>query len=252
MEPGIFKHLLDKITSECKCRKIELYNWTEPFLHPELDKFVYTIKSKKIQCLLSSNLSFRNPSRLESVLMHSPGLIVSVSGFDQKTHERYHRGSNLEQVKSNLKLITEFREKRKIPLHIELHCLQFIDNQNDQLLWKKYCNDNGFIFCPTPACCSEVTTPETAKRLLCPPEFYLDSNGETRVRKYLSQYPKFEPCPMHNNIPIDAHGDVYLCCIYWKHNEYRIGNYFDASLESIQLKRLLHPECLHCTVFRKS
>lgn len=252
MELGIFRHLLDKITDDCKCRKIELLNWTEPFLHPELDKFVYSVRAKKIQCILSSNLSFRNPSRLESVLMHSPGLIVSVSGFEQKTHERYHKGSNLEQVKSNLELIAELREKRNLPLHVEIHCLQFTDNQSDQLLWGKYCNDNDFIFKAKPAFCSEVTTPESGKRLLYQPEFYLDSNGETKVRQYFSQDPNFEPCPLHNNIPIDARCDVYLCCVYWNHEQYKIDNYFDASLKSIQLKRLSHPECLHCTVFRKS
>jgi len=36
MDLGLFNRLLDKISSECECKYISLYNWTEPFLHPEL------------------------------------------------------------------------------------------------------------------------------------------------------------------------------------------------------------------------
>lgn len=251
MDLGTFKRVLDKITSECRCKKIELLNWTEPFLHPELDQFVYATRIKNIACILSTNLSFRNPSRLESVLRHRPGLIVSVSGFDQKTQERYHVGSNLEVIKSNLEFIAELRQKWNLPLHVEIHCLQFIDNQIDQLLWKKFCDDHGFIFQAKPAFCSEVTTPETAKRLIYQPEFYQDSNGETKVRKVFSKNPRFESCPLRNTIPINARCDVYLCCIYWNHDKYRIGNFFDTSLEDIQQKRLSHQECLYCVTFLK-
>jgi len=133
MELDVFKRLLDKITSECRCRKIELFNWSEPFLHPELDQFVKVVKSKKIECVLSSNLSFNNPARLEAVLMHSPSLIVSVSGFTQAMHERYHKGSNLETVKGNLKFIADLKKARRLSLHVRIHCLQFVDNKYDQL-----------------------------------------------------------------------------------------------------------------------
>jgi len=68
---------------------------------------------------------------------------------------------------------------------------------------------------------------------------------------YFSENPSFEACPLHNTIPINVHGDVYLCCIYWNREKYKIANYFDASLISIQEKRLLHRNCSHCTVFRK-
>jgi MoaA/NifB/PqqE/SkfB family radical SAM enzyme len=247
----VFNRLLEKITSEGKCEKVDLYNWSEPFLHPQLDKFVNAVKSKNIGCGLSSNLSFKNPSRLESVLMHAPALIVSVSGFTQAAQERYHKGSNLENVKSNLKFITNLKEKRHISPHVEIHCLQFIDNQEDQLLWKKFCDDNGFIYQSKPAYCSEVTTPETAARLLYKPGFYRDANGETKIHMNFSEAPSFEACPLHNTIPINAHGDVYLCCIYWNREAYKIGNYFETSLVSIQESRLLHRDCSHCTVFRK-
>lgn len=250
MELDVFKRLLDKITSECRCRQIDLFNWSEPFLHPELDQFVNVVKSMNIKCGLSSNLSFNNPARLEAVLMHSPSLIVSVSGFTQAVHERYHRGSNLETVKGNLKFIANLRETRRLSLHVRIHCLQFVDNKDDQLLWKQFCDDYGFVYQGTPAYCSEVSTPETAKRLLIQPGFYRDSDGKEKIEMYFSETPSFESCPLHNTIPINVHGDVYLCCIYWNREKYKIANYFDASLISIQEKRLVHRHCSHCMVSR--
>lgn len=247
----VFKRLLEKITSECKCQKVDLYNWSEPFLHPELDKFVAVVKNKNIVCGLSSNLSFNSPARLEAVLMHSPSLIVSVSGFTQEVHERYHKGSNLENVKNNLKFIANLKEKHHLPLSVRIHCLQFADNQEDQLLWEQYCGDYGFIYHGAPAYCSEVTTPETAARLLYRPGFDRDANGGTKVRVDFSKTPILEACPLYNTIPINAHGNVYLCCIYWNRDAYKIGNYFDTSLHYVQERRLLHRDCSHCIVFRK-
>ncbi len=247
-----FKRLLDKLTTECECKQIELLNWTEPFLHPELDKFVSEVKGRKIGCVLSSNLSFRNPSRLESVLMNSPALIVSVSGFTQKSQERYHRGSRIEYIKSNLKLIEDLKKKQKLLFRVEIHCLQFIDNEEDQLLWKTFCDDHGFIYVGKPATFTAGATPETVKRLIFKPTFVQDSEGETRVQRHFSKGPLFEFCRLHNRIPINAYCDVYLCCIYWNGETYKIANYFNTSLHDIQIRRFSHGECLHCVALRKS
>src|SRR5512143_4116551 len=50
MKLEVFERLLDKIVSECECQTIQLYNWTEPFLHPELDKFVAAVMRRGIGC----------------------------------------------------------------------------------------------------------------------------------------------------------------------------------------------------------
>jgi MoaA/NifB/PqqE/SkfB family radical SAM enzyme len=246
-----FERLLDKISSECDCQEINLFNWTEPFLHPELDQFVLAVKNKNVACGLSSNLSFNNPARLEAVLINSPSLAVSVSGFTQDVHQRYHQGSNVETVKSNLKFIANLRETQRLSLDVSIHCLQFIDNQEDQALWEKFCREYGFKFYAKAAHASEVTTPETIKRLINPPGFDLDAKGEMKIQMNFSETPSFEACPLHHSIPINAKGDVYLCCIYWNRKEYKIGNYFDTSLKNLQKKRLLHRDCSHCSVFRK-
>ncbi|MGC2423988.1 MAG: radical SAM protein [Nitrospirota bacterium] len=242
----VLERLLDKITSECECKDIGLYNWTEPFLNPELDKCVAAIMSRGIGCLLSSNLSLNKPAMLEAVLSQKPTLVVSVSGFEQKTHELYHKGSDVSRVKESLKYIAGFREKQNLELHVEVHCLQFVDNQQDQMMWEHFCKEHGFIFVAKPAHGCEVSTPETAERLIVKPRFEEMPDGQVKVKNNLSDKPVLNPCFLHNAIPLNCDCDVYLCCIYGNTARRRIGNFFDLPLKEIQRLRLSHRECAYC------
>lgn len=250
MELETFKRILDKITSECRCETVELYNWTEPFLHPELDKFVGEVKSRKIGCVLSSNMSLDRPELLESVMARSPALIVSVSGFEQETHELYHKGSRVERVKANLKAIAAIKEKHGIRSRVEVHCLQFVDNLKDQEMWKLFCDDHGFIFVAKPAGGLGVLTRDNIKRLINVPEFEELPDGSLRAVKRYAKEPLFDHCRLHNQVPLDSRGDVYLCCIYWNDKESRVCGYLDYSLEYIQRKRLSRFNCAHCKGMR--
>lgn len=246
MRLDVFERLLDKMVAECDCQKIELFNWSEPFLHPELSKFVSLTLDKNIMCILSTNLSFSDASILESVLPYPLGMIVSVSGFDQEMQERYHKGSNVEYVKRNLQFIARAKQISNLPVYVEMHFLQFRDNQKDQILWEKFCNELGVAFCATPGYATEVTTPETARRLIHQPGFYKDADGKLKIWQNLSTAPILKSCPQHNGVPIDVRGDVYLCRAYWNRDEYRIGNYLNMTLQDIQLKRLQHKDCAYC------
>jgi hypothetical protein len=251
MSLDVFELLLNKITAECTCNDIELHNWTEPFLNPQLDKFVTAAGKKGIGCTMSSNLSFNNPGLLEAVLIQNPALIVSVSGFEQKTHELYHKGSNVERVKENLRFIVALREKHNLKFHVEVHCLQFVDNENDQLMWGQFCKEHDFIFVARPAYGGDVATPETSERLITKPGFEELPDGQFRVKRNFSKTPVQKPCSQHNTIPLACNGDVYLCCIYWNTDERKIGNIFDTSIKEIQRKRFSHHDCAYCDVLRK-
>ena len=247
-----FTQLLNDIMLKTQCQKIELYNWSEPFLHTELDQLLHVVKGHQLECILSSNLSFQNDVLLESVLLYSPTLLVSVSGFTQESHERYHQGSHIEQIKRNLQYIAEFKKTNKAQhtLTVEIRCLEFVDNQQDQKLWKEYCHQHGFIYRSLLAYASEVTTIQTAKRLIFPPEFE-EHQGTMIITRHFSRTPILTECPLHNTIPVNAFHDVYLCCIYWNREEYKIGNIFEMTIADIQRKRLSHHDCSHCTAFRK-
>lgn len=90
-----------------------LYNWGEPFLHPEIDSIVKAFHDRNVFTVISSNFSFRNNKALESVcdagLDH---LIVSLSGASQLVHERYHRSANLDQALANLRRLSQYKREQ--------------------------------------------------------------------------------------------------------------------------------------------
>lgn len=246
-----FDRLLSRVTSEVKVNAIEPFNWTEPFLHPQLDQFIGLMKKYKIGCVLSTNMSFRKPQLLENVLRHSPAILVSVSGFTQETQSIYHRASNINYIKANLEFISDFRKANNLKFKVEVHCLQFIDNQQDQLQWEKYCNDHDFIYFGKPANSFGLITEETVARLITKPEIEVLSDGTVQPKKYYLEKPSYEFCRFHNRLTVDALGDVYLCCIYWNTEKYKVGNIFELSLKDIQRNRMQHYDCLYCIGHRE-
>jgi organic radical activating enzyme len=110
-----------------------LYNWGEPFLHPEIASIVKAFHDRNIFTAISSNFSFRNNKALESVcdagLDH---LIVSLSGASQLVHERYHRLANLDQVFTNLRHVSRYKraQGRRRPV-VECKYLLFKHNLHE-------------------------------------------------------------------------------------------------------------------------
>ena len=75
----IFKQILEKIKREGNYSNIQLYNWSEPFLNPELPDLIKLINECGLTCDLSSNLSLRNIPNLEKILLASPHTIGNIS-----------------------------------------------------------------------------------------------------------------------------------------------------------------------------
>ena len=160
-------------------------------------------------------------------------------------HELYHKGSDINVVKNNLQKIKKIKNNYRLKINVSVHYLQFNDNKEEETLWEDYCKENGFEFVAKQAYASEVTTPESARRLIDKSEFSNRNNRDVDFEDIEGPIVPF--CYLHNNIPIDVDGNVYLCCIYWNHEEMKIGNYLEMPLEEIQYKRLSHVKCFYCT-----
>jgi len=110
-----------------------LYNWGEPFLHPEIGSIVKSFHDRNIFTVISSNFSFRNNKALESVCDAGlDQLIISLSGASQLVHERYHRSANLDQVLANLKYMSQYKREqgRRRPV-VECKYLLFKHNLHE-------------------------------------------------------------------------------------------------------------------------
>jgi len=90
--------------------RVELYNWGEPLLHPQICEIVEYISQHRISVGLSSNLNHLD-AHLARRLVESglAQLLVSIDGATQESYGAYRRGGQLEQVLRNLQLLLDTR-----------------------------------------------------------------------------------------------------------------------------------------------
>lgn len=105
---------------------LDLFNWGEPLLNPNLEELIRIASDKKIATSISSNLSLElSDERIHQLVTSGLGqLIVSLDGTDQETYEIYRREGDFELAFNNMRRIVEV--KRKLGLSRPLVNWQFL------------------------------------------------------------------------------------------------------------------------------
>lgn len=112
---------------------VNLFNWGEPLVHPEIAEVVRRIHDRGIFTQISSNLSIsRQSALLEAARAGLDYLMVSTSGATQRVYERYHRHGRLSVQSDNLRAVIEFRRRHRLknPI-VELKYLMFRHNAHE-------------------------------------------------------------------------------------------------------------------------
>ena len=94
--------------------KIELSNWGEIFLNPQLGRIIKYAYERKISLTADNgvNLNSATDSVLESLVKYQfKSLTVSLDGASSRTYQFYRRGGNFNRVLQNIKKINSFKEK---------------------------------------------------------------------------------------------------------------------------------------------
>jgi MoaA/NifB/PqqE/SkfB family radical SAM enzyme len=105
-----YKGLVDQIAPYAY--SVELYNWGEPFLHPDIFDIIHYASERKIIVKLSSNLNrFDREMAAKTVASGLDWIVVSVDGATQETYEKYRRGGNLESVFDNVRFLVEAKRE---------------------------------------------------------------------------------------------------------------------------------------------
>ena len=91
---------------------VELYNWGEPFLHPQIFEIIQYVTSRRIGVRISSNLNrFNQEMARKTVASGLDQLIVSVDGTTQEVYEKYRKGGKLDRVLDNLRLLVQAKRE---------------------------------------------------------------------------------------------------------------------------------------------
>lgn len=235
MPLAIFRKIIAKIEEHPGV--VALFNWTEPFLHDEIDIFVSEICSKRLRSVISTNLSMKNIPTLEATL--NAGLnkiIVSVSGFTPATHKINHFASNIDTVKRHLQRMSQEIRNNSLNTIAEVHYLKFKHNLHEIADFKKFAEDIGFTFIVKEG---RETAGNYQKAQTVSPDDLLDTSL------------RISPCGhIFKSMAIDHAGDAYLCCNMPTSPYFRIGSFVNMDFSVMQLARFTHPACSRCGMKR--
>ncbi len=109
-----FQKIIDQIVPYAL--SIELYNWGEPYLHPQIFDMIHYASSRKIAVGISSNMNHFNREMARKTVQSGLDTIsISVDGYTQESYSKYRRGGNLAKVIENIKLLVDEKNKAKSP-----------------------------------------------------------------------------------------------------------------------------------------
>lgn len=240
MSVKTFRAILQKAVKN-GCTAVELFNWTEPFLHPELPTFVKEVRSLGLPCDISSNLSLKNiPHLIETLRSGVSSLSVSVSGFTNDVHQINHKGSNIETVKNHL--LTISKNKRALGGSVNNVTVKYItfDYNKDEIpIFEKYAKSLGLNFFSHLGYGNPHSLPD-----------HKPIEGiNISKRDILRDVNFISPCPLlFDRAALNYKGEFLLCCGVVDDEIYSVGDFLENDFNEMMLKRYLHPRCRVCAI----
>jgi MoaA/NifB/PqqE/SkfB family radical SAM enzyme len=249
---NILNHLFDiGLLPRDYTSAINLYNWGEPFLNPELNDILEVLKKKKLRAAISSNFIVKPELDKDNLSVISI-IILSLSGFTQNSYGKIH-GASLKRVLDNFEdLYQKIRNySPNTRILIAWHRYRF----NESELWEayKYFDRPGIHFHPTVAALNDLpemlsyaegVLPED-RRKQAEDDLFLDyiSQGLAYHRQRSKQYHCFD----WKSLVIDETGQLLLCCgMSNEDTDHVLGNVIEMSAEEIWQKKLSDPICKTC------
>jgi MoaA/NifB/PqqE/SkfB family radical SAM enzyme len=105
-----YKNVIDQIAPYAYV--LELYNWGEPFLHPQIFDMIRYASQHNVFVRLSSNLNHFDAAMAEKAVDSGlDALIVSVDGATEATYQKYRQRGELSRVTENVGLLVEAKRR---------------------------------------------------------------------------------------------------------------------------------------------
>lgn len=230
----VFEHVLKQIGKYLV--EIELYNWGEPLLNPDLVKMIRLARSYGIRVVSSTNLNTLSPELAEELATSGlDELLISIDGATQETYEKYRVGGNLQQVLDNLELLKSANERSNTPIRLVWRTLLFSHNEHEIPRLREMAADAGVDF--------ELVHPRTdmGREIFEDPETAIRRDGKWLPREVehigydLSRSDRRKPMACLRpwfEITLNWDGSILPCChIYDEAHAY--GHSQEETLDAI-------------------
>ena len=251
MTPATFEKVLEKILLEDPfAGSIQLYQWGEPLLNPQLPEILRIANGRGIQCAVSSNLNLTRD--LAPVIEAGPAWFrVSVSGTEQE-YERTHTGASWTRLLGNLERLAELRAALNPGMKTELYYHLYRHNQGEPLeRVRELCARLNFEFHPVWAYL--ISLDDVLE--------HLEGKGLSREAEEASQLLALDlesgmalaraeadkECLVERCIHINWNLTVSHCMMFFYPEEnVAVPNFLEAPLEEIQRARRACRLCRRC------
>lgn len=254
MAPELLGRIVDKAVAECAALEFSLYNWTEPFLHPDLPAMVRAVRSRNVRCSLSTNLNIIK--NLDAVLRENPSKIkISLSGFEQATYGVTHKKGDIERVKQNLVELAAARDRTKCSTDLVIGFHRYLGNHEEEQRMREFAAPLGIAMEPQWAYLMPLekvlayADPAASSVELQPEDHAVIDRLALRLDDALAvaRNSPHKPCQLRDRMmSLNLRGEVQLCCTVFDQQAYGLGSYLDHSLTELQELKYQHWQCAGC------
>ena len=243
MSIDMFKNILDKAQKETKIRKIQMYAFSDPCLHPDLHLFIEECTRRGIETSISTPLQTSKCDFRKVIEARPTEFRISYPGLNKMSY--FQRGAKPELfMKKFYEVVALPRYKEtKWNMLFQLYNDNYDEVKDAQLLADMY----GLhlivlpaIFIPTERMVGQRYTKEDLELIS-----HLQETPEHKIGRmdFQNTY-----CELWKQTTIGATGEVYLCCVVFD-KEFNLCNYLDTPLKEIKKIMQSHPFCSKCLDF---
>ena len=123
----------------------------EPFIYQRLDEVLRVARECNVATMISSNGVLLSQENINKIIEHDLDFLkVHVSGFTADIHRIQHRVGNVEEIKSNLRLLLKSIRARNADLLVLIDYILYKHNAHQVEQFKAFAHDLGFLFSVRP------------------------------------------------------------------------------------------------------
>jgi len=242
-----FKNAIDYLFQESLIDSnslINLYNYGEPLLHPDLCEILQILIDKKLKYAISTNAS-KFIELDPAVLKNLERFFISIPGFSQNSYNKIH-GFDFKKILENIdQWITRIGQEK---IQVQYHIYQF--NLDEIEAASAYFKQKGVHFFPYFAYFNDYQLAKSYLDHTLPPKLLDAASKELflyYVEDQISGISDSYVCPQHSILTIDEYCNILTCCVISKADpDYSIGSLFSLSQHDIEQRKTSQDICNEC------
>lgn len=240
MKAEVFRSCIERLLEKGLIHQkteIALYNYGEPFLHPQFSEIISILEEFGQPYSLSTNASVLPDEQLFQKMSRLQTMQFSVCGCSQESYDRVHKLS-YQTTRNNIVHMTELLHK----YHPEAECILKLQmyrfNEHEYPEAIAFAKKNGMTVIPLHAIFANLQ-----QQLSFINAYRKDksvANSSEQLWYYLDELLDTEPldsCPQWNSMVIDEELHIPVCCMVTKEmQQYHLSDLESFSVDTMQTR----------------